>query len=165
MSPIDTRAFDALLTELKAAIRTCPQNASGGNKTRYFARQYMGLKNDEYKRIIAWFKDPSSMTTNDLDAANRALEPFRKSGTRAPRAPVPRSETVAKSAGPMVGPLADLIKAMMPLARVVASKAYSAEERNRLRELTGKGVIFEASNLLSSLCSETALGLNSAKNK
>lgn len=86
----------------------------------------------------------------------------------APVQPMP-APTVARqrqnSEDPIVGSLADLIKAMTPLARAVASNAYSAEDRNRLRELTGKGVIFEASNLLSSLCSETALGLNSAKNK
>lgn len=50
--------------------------------------------------------------------------------------------------------LAHGILTLRPLAQMVRSDQFTAEERAKLRELTGGDGVFELTNLLSALCSE-----------
>jgi hypothetical protein len=52
--------------------------------------------------------------------------------------------------------LANLIRAISPLAEEVASDEFSADERKKLRELCGEKTIFNLNNTLSMLCGERA---------
>ncbi len=56
------------------------------------------------------------------------------------------------------------IKALIPLVREVSSDSYTAEEREKLRELAGPGVIFSFSNLMYRLCSEKGRSMINSEN-
>ena len=52
--------------------------------------------------------------------------------------------------------LAVQLKAMLPIASFILSDEFSADDRNRLRELSGRFTIFNLSNVLHGLCGEQA---------
>jgi hypothetical protein len=52
--------------------------------------------------------------------------------------------------------LAHLINATLPLAELVNSDSFTAEDRRRLHELAGSNTVFNAANELNRLCSEKA---------
>ncbi|RJQ37497.1 hypothetical protein C4552_00455 [Candidatus Parcubacteria bacterium] len=52
--------------------------------------------------------------------------------------------------------LASLVKAVTPLADVMLSDEFSAEERQALRDATGGDGIYRLANMMNRLCSETA---------
>lgn len=52
--------------------------------------------------------------------------------------------------------LACLIKAATPLAQAIVSDAFSAEDRQRLRDLAGKDGVYRLSTIMNRLCSEAA---------
>ncbi len=77
--------------------------------------------------------------------------------------PVPESPTktaprlIERTAA--IKSLAHLIRAAIPLAEYIVSDDFSIQERERLRELTKEGRsngVFDLSNLLNRLCTETA---------
>lgn len=72
------------------------------------------------------------------------------------KVPVPR---LASSREFTIKVLAGMIKSAIPLAELMASDDFSPEERQALRQLTSNGRsngVFDLSNLLNRLCSETA---------
>ena len=56
--------------------------------------------------------------------------------------------------------LAGQISAILPLATIVASDDFSLDDRNNLRKMVPNKGVFEVSNLLNALCSETARKLS-----
>ncbi len=59
---------------------------------------------------------------------------------------------------------ASLVEAMYPLANLIASDAYTSDERDKLRHLAGKWGIFRLKNLLVQLCGEVARQENRSDN-
>ncbi len=57
----------------------------------------------------------------------------------------------SEAAGVIVAPLAALLEAALPLARVLESDDCSDEERQRLRDLVGHENFFDLTNLLHRL--------------
>lgn len=69
--------------------------------------------------------------------------------------PVSDRESVIES-------LAGSVRAMIPLARLISSDEFSAEERARVRELSGTTHVFDLANLLYNLCGERARNMQSS---
>jgi alkylhydroperoxidase family enzyme len=64
--------------------------------------------------------------------------------------------------GSIVRPLASLLQAALPLARVLESDDCSDQDRQRLRELVGAEDFFELTNLLHRLGGRHARGVYGA---
>jgi len=76
--------------------------------------------------------------------------------SKAPPASSPRSAQTNGNAA-CITVLSALIQSCIPLARLAISDGFSAEEREQLRKATQDGFgVFELSNLMTGLCSETA---------
>ncbi len=70
---------------------------------------------------------------------------------------------LAKKPADVLAVLANLIKALEPLATEVASDRFTPAQRKRLRELTGDYTLFYASSALNQLCGETAREVHKPK--
>jgi hypothetical protein len=69
---------------------------------------------------------------------------------------VPTSKNTASAKGAILQSLAAMVQAMLPLAKMVVSDTFTKEDRVQLRELSGGEGVFNLSNLLEQLCSESA---------
>jgi hypothetical protein len=61
--------------------------------------------------------------------------------------------------------LAGMVKAALPLAELVLTDEFSADDRAELRKLCGGDGVFRLSNRLSNLCGETARNGSTTTNK
>lgn len=70
-----------------------------------------------------------------------------------PRAPSPMGENRNDA---VIAALAAMTRAMLPLAELALSDEFSAEERQKIRDLSGGDGVFRLSNKLNRLCGERA---------
>ena len=81
----------------------------------------------------------------------------------------PSPERIPSTVTPRLDPptqitlLAHLFQATLPLAKLVASEAFFPEDRELLRELSGRSTVFELKNALVRLCGERARALANQK--
>ncbi|MFA6519527.1 MAG: helix-turn-helix transcriptional regulator [Candidatus Paceibacterota bacterium] len=61
----------------------------------------------------------------------------------------------------IIASLAGSVKALIPLAQMVSSDGFTAEERTQVRELAGNNSVFTLANLLYRLCGERAREMHS----
>lgn len=85
-------------------------------------------------------------------------ENFFPSSERIPSIVVPRLDPPSQ-----IALLAHLFQATLPLAKLVASEAFFPEDRELLRELSGRSTVFELKNALVRLCGERARALANQK--
>lgn len=120
------------------------------------AREFEVLLPDEIRRFVNDF-GPAMDVTKVVPPT--ASEPERPSPSReVSRSAVnePLIEVRPLEHAAVIESLALQIRALLPLAKIAASDAFSAEDRIRIRELAGGDGVFKASNLLTRLCSEKA---------
>jgi len=78
------------------------------------------------------------------------------SETRAFTLPEPPISSSDKYKEEIIGVTANLAKTMLVLANLIDSENFSASDRGRLREQSGKNTIFLLKNVLTHLCGERA---------
>jgi hypothetical protein len=137
-------------TQALAALR----GARGVSAARMRALKVLAERNSE--RFLE-----ARMSVPKLEYFGTAQSAKEKSSASVSRQPVARKRVPAIPEI-SVESLASLFKEILPLARTLV-KHGSQEQRSRMRELAGKGTVFEVSNLANSLCSETAHQRNSGR--
>lgn len=126
--------------------------------------QYPDLsKRKGIREVIASTKVPESLqqekeNNNSATHIVEDLQTYQEeqgNGEKTSQEEIPDSNAYSGKHEEVLESLAHLVRASLPLAKMVHSEEFSSEERKSFRNLAGYTELFRLKNILNSLCSES----------